>query len=331
MLYPSRDFFFRRSTLSYGHRSLAVCEADIRQQSLYLKVREIALRYPEEFNLRNRYVAAAKRFRLPYWDPMLVRYVPRTGTNGPWHCGIPKVLGAGQVRVRTPKDPHMLSNINNPLYCYQFPSKYKYDNKPPFDWKGFWGNKSSTKLRYTSNMFTNRGPDLNGSPNNRRVTQNSSRDPLARREIADFLRQQGARIEKMFFVPKPDAITQAEAYGLFATSAYWSNARTGADKIQFQKYADSSIEEFHGAVHGIIGRGEDPNQTYALRGHMGVVPYSSFDPIFWLHHWYAHSSIRLQNQKVILILLIQQHRQINCDLATREPGRMGLFLVSPRT
>jgi tyrosinase len=36
----------------------------------------------------------------------------------------------------------------------------------------------------------------------------------------------------------------------------------------------TSIEEIHGRIHVDVGGS----------GHMGVVPFSAFDPIFWLHH-----------------------------------------------
>ncbi|MCJ1291384.1 hypothetical protein MMC34_002927 [Xylographa carneopallida] len=36
----------------------------------------------------------------------------------------------------------------------------------------------------------------------------------------------------------------------------------------------NSLENMHNMIHGIVGNG----------GHMGYLPYSSFDPIFWLHH-----------------------------------------------
>ena len=239
--------------------------------------------------MRARYVEAAKKFRLPFWDPLLVRYVPDAGNDGPWHCGIPKVLGAGEVRVRKPTSPHLLSNIPNPLYCYKFSSEYKYDNNLPFNWAKFWNNRPSSKLKVTPNKMTNRGPDLDGKPNNRRVTQNSSRDRNTRKGVATWLTQQGSRMQLMFFAPRPATATPEQAYGLFATSAYGTDARTGDPINRFIGYSPSSIETFHGAVHGVIGRGEQSVAVRSLVGHMGEVPYSSFDPIFWLHHWYAHS------------------------------------------
>lgn len=35
-----------------------------------------------------------------------------------------------------------------------------------------------------------------------------------------------------------------------------------------------SIESVHDQIHGLVGSG----------GHMSIVDYSAFDPIFWLHH-----------------------------------------------
>ena len=36
----------------------------------------------------------------------------------------------------------------------------------------------------------------------------------------------------------------------------------------------NSLENMHNAIHSLVGHG----------GHMGQIPYSAFDPIFWLHH-----------------------------------------------
>ena len=35
-----------------------------------------------------------------------------------------------------------------------------------------------------------------------------------------------------------------------------------------------SIESIHNEIHGLAGK----------NGHMGVVAYAAFDPIFWMHH-----------------------------------------------
>lgn len=36
----------------------------------------------------------------------------------------------------------------------------------------------------------------------------------------------------------------------------------------------NSLENLHNAIHALVGGG----------GHMSYIAYSSFDPIFWLHH-----------------------------------------------
>lgn len=38
-----------------------------------------------------------------------------------------------------------------------------------------------------------------------------------------------------------------------------------------------SLESIHDVIHNTVG---GPND-----GHMSLIPYSAFDPIFWLHHW----------------------------------------------
>lgn len=38
----------------------------------------------------------------------------------------------------------------------------------------------------------------------------------------------------------------------------------------------ASIEDIHNSIHGDVG---------GNMGHMSELDYSSFDPVFWLHHW----------------------------------------------
>jgi len=44
-----------------------------------------------------------------------------------------------------------------------------------------------------------------------------------------------------------------------------------------------SIESIHNEIHGLAGR----------NGHMGVVDYAVFDPIFWMHHANVSPRVRL--------------------------------------
>ncbi|KAL8693817.1 MAG: hypothetical protein Q9218_001417 [Villophora microphyllina] len=59
-------------------------------------------------------------------------------------------------------------------------------------------------------------------------------------------------------------ITQEPKYGPFSNLGY--NDGRG------NHY--NNIENIHNAIHSFVGNG----------GHMGIIPYSGFDPIFWLHH-----------------------------------------------
>lgn len=64
-------------------------------------------------------------------------------------------------------------------------------------------------------------------------------------------------------------LAQQPNYGPFSNTAYSDGTS--------QKF--NSLENMHNAIHGFVGNG----------GHMSIVPYSGFDPIFWLHHAYAKS------------------------------------------
>lgn len=58
-------------------------------------------------------------------------------------------------------------------------------------------------------------------------------------------------------------LTQQSSYGPFSNDADGRGS----------KYA--SLESLHNVVHVWVG---------GAGGHMSVIPYASFDPIFWLHH-----------------------------------------------
>ena len=59
-------------------------------------------------------------------------------------------------------------------------------------------------------------------------------------------------------------IAEQSDYAPFSNTGY-SDGRGGSY---------NSIENMHNAIHALVGQG----------GHMSIIPYSSFDPIFWLHH-----------------------------------------------
>jgi tyrosinase len=67
-------------------------------------------------------------------------------------------------------------------------------------------------------------------------------------------------------------------YGIFMSGASWGSVSTSAIGVRIAQNGNSpdSFESIHDAVHSTTG-GE-------TGGHMYYLDYSSFDPIFWLHH-----------------------------------------------
>jgi tyrosinase len=67
-------------------------------------------------------------------------------------------------------------------------------------------------------------------------------------------------------------------YGLFMSGASWGSVSTSAIGVRTSQNGNNpdSFESIHDAVHTTTG-GESG-------GHMYYLDYSSFDPIFWLHH-----------------------------------------------
>ena len=61
-------------------------------------------------------------------------------------------------------------------------------------------------------------------------------------------------------------LTQIKDYNMFSHDASSGNEHPPA--------GFDSIEAIHNQIHGLAGR----------NGHMGVVDYAAFDPVFWMHH-----------------------------------------------
>ena len=59
-------------------------------------------------------------------------------------------------------------------------------------------------------------------------------------------------------------------YAIFSNTAYTDDDVSG----------HQNIENLHNGIHAFVG---------GTGGHMSSIPFSSFDPIFWLHHTYVGS------------------------------------------
>lgn len=78
---------------------------------MYASVQAVAKRFPE--SLRARYVAAAKDFRMPYWD-WATRITGQTSA-------FPTAVSSSRITV-TDVDG-ATKQINNPLYSFRFNDK----------------------------------------------------------------------------------------------------------------------------------------------------------------------------------------------------------------
>lgn len=79
----------------------------------------------EDETLKKRYLAAAERFRLPFWDPLMPRYkVENSGTKRTldqriW--GLPQILAAETVHVMKAPNGDRDDQFPNPLYAFKIP------------------------------------------------------------------------------------------------------------------------------------------------------------------------------------------------------------------
>ena len=81
---------------------------------------------------------AARRFRLPFWDPFMPRNALRSNSDENEIWGLPEILSVERVWVRKPKTPNELTEIANPLASFAFPSDNEYNmaqGRKILDWR----------------------------------------------------------------------------------------------------------------------------------------------------------------------------------------------------
>ena len=150
------------------------------------------------------------------------------------------------VPGKTPGTKESLHLPHNPLYSYQFTSKWATST---IQQEMAWPSTAA----WTESK---RCPDANGNNH---------------QEIADA---QIARVAKPFKASTFDALTNVTNFDQFTTQAW-------RPKQPVKAY--SSVEGMHNTIHDYTGTNDsvDQNKQY---GNMSDVQASSFDPIFWLHH-----------------------------------------------
>ncbi|KAJ4297234.1 hypothetical protein N0V88_004152 [Collariella sp. IMI 366227] len=174
---------------------------------------------------RQRYLDAARRFRIPYWDWAAT---PPAGQSA-----FPDSIGGNSfVDVNGPSG---VQRIGNPLYSYSF---------RPLDTSAF----RSTPWNYWTRTLrspSGSGPDAQSNNSMVRLNMDLNRPSIAQR-----------------------------LYTMFSS---YSNYTTFSNNAMGQQF--DSLESIHDTIHTIIG-GIDSHAP----GHMAYVPWSAFDPIFFLHH-----------------------------------------------
>jgi hypothetical protein len=116
------------------------------QQTIYSKMLEKAKSYPDKAD-QEKYLAAANRWRLPYWD----YHRPRggkvtfpgvvnggtTGTN--FHVNLPLIFTAPNIMVHEPGNKGLTPH-SNPFLSYNFPKTSSQDRIPDIQWEtvGKW-------------------------------------------------------------------------------------------------------------------------------------------------------------------------------------------------
>jgi tyrosinase len=99
-----------------------------------------------------------------------------------------------------------------------------------------------------------------------------SHDPKTVRTPDDKLVSQSAAINKVLLAN--GAATRDKVYYLIARQTEYAPFSNTGYPAELRNGSYDSIESIHNQIHGMVGGS----------GHMAYIPFSAFDPIFWLHH-----------------------------------------------
>lgn len=196
------------------------------EQSLYTQVQAVANSFPAG-TARTTYLAAAKTFRIPYWD-----WAAAPASGQPTY---PYLFSAKYVNVVAPSGKQ---TILNPLFRYDFHPLSASDMI--YEPWAHWGT-------------TKRWPPTNASDQSA-----PSRDDIAQAAVENQRLNLRDGLFNMF--------TLCQNYLEMSNDAS-SSSSPGCS---------NSLEGLHNQIHYLVG-GD-------LGGHMAWLWWSSFDPVFWLHH-----------------------------------------------
>ena len=103
-------------------------------------------------------------------------------------------------------------------------------------------------------------------PTTLRQPSSTQADAVSQPDVVDEQIQSDDELKTKVLDLFPTTLPQPDPWGQFSNHSW--------DSIPGHQGHLTSIEEIHDRIHGYVGG----------PGHMGVVPFSAFDPVFWLHH-----------------------------------------------
>ncbi|CVL03756.1 related to tyrosinase precursor (monophenol monooxygenase) [Fusarium mangiferae] len=230
------------------------------EQTLFRQVANVAKRFsesdiPEE--QKKKYLDAAQKFRIPYWDYYRPRDKAKTTfpgvtnpkdgtTTAPFDWGAPQIFTMPQVMVKRLPDNELIS-MPNPFFQFNF-------NSEQF-------NKIIPSVRFPTQLA-----------NVKKTIRHGGSDEKATQSMNDKLNSIREDEIRLCLSLIEDEVYRN--FRTFSTNAVLPKAKQQPESTL--ENASGSIEDFHGKYHGYIGGFRS--------GHMSFISTAAFDPIFWMHH-----------------------------------------------
>ncbi|ENH75899.1 Tyrosinase [Fusarium oxysporum f. sp. cubense race 1] len=218
---------------------------------------------------RDKYVEAAKSFRMPFWDwarPGLPVFPEEATNSDKARVIVPQSLLQEYPDLNKSADGSV--EIHNPLFSYTFPSGIDTDFK-------IEGLKTTTR-------YQSIGSTAERSASEQQIDLLRMLTPYTR-EVNRELPVEGNLRERVLYLLK--------SYSVFDQVSHnqWDPKRrprldTDGRPSKTSGQGFGSIEDIHNALHTLVGGQGRDALNRPRTGHMSRVPISAFDPIFWLHH-----------------------------------------------
>ncbi|CVL09423.1 related to tyrosinase precursor (monophenol monooxygenase) [Fusarium proliferatum] len=238
------------------------------EQTIFRQVDNVAKRFSESSEVseedKQKYKAAAKKFRLPYWDYHRPRggpvtfpgVVDGTTTTSPYDFHAPRIFTKKRVMVKRLPD-NKLIDMPNPFFQFEFDE----NGSARIDWR--YSKLDIKKLPDAKDRTCRHGGSEPENVHLLNTMLNEVREDQTRACLA---------------------MIEDKVYSHFKAFSTDSVMDPGLDPIKALGKTTGSIEGFHNDYHGFIGGFAGDPKDDITGGHMGSVPVAAFDPIFWIHH-----------------------------------------------